>query len=220
MNGPVTPKPGRPDGSNRGLTLVEVLIALVVVAVAFFALALTQVSNLRATARSSITTDVKAAANRVLEQRVASVLRTDSDEVSSTSDPATLDPVDASYDLSGGGRRDLNFWFIDHYYGCPDVDKPASVRSLRDVACTGTEDVPDTDITVNWDLEGREGVLGEGLVSILVEARHVDGATFVIGDSISCYDVFPTPTSDTPAPCPRPYDPATGTGGGRDGSGG
>jgi prepilin-type N-terminal cleavage/methylation domain-containing protein len=60
----------------HGFSLAEVLIALAVIGVAFGALALTQVTNLRASVTARSATDVKAAANLVLEGVMAEVLAT------------------------------------------------------------------------------------------------------------------------------------------------
>lgn len=59
---------------NRGITLVELLIALAVMAVAFGALVFSQVVNYQATARAGVVSQVKDTATQILENKVGEVL--------------------------------------------------------------------------------------------------------------------------------------------------
>ncbi len=59
---------------NRGITLVELLIALAVMAVAFGVLVFSQVTNYRATARAGVVSQVKDTATQILENQVGVVL--------------------------------------------------------------------------------------------------------------------------------------------------
>ena len=183
---------------RKGLTLVEVLIALAVLGIAFGALIMSQISNLRANAQARWLSETKAATIRVLEQQMSQILR-----VESSSDPRYQDKGTDSY------------WFIDYYYSCPTkVNPPSDIRqgsqtNLRPVSCRGTQEIGA--ITTNWTIEGQGGVFGEGLIKVSVTATHPRGPSLSLVDYISCYDVYPSPTVDTPVPCPRP----TSTGGGR-----
>lgn len=59
---------------NRGITLVELLIALAVLGVAFGVLVFSQVTNYRATARAGLVSQVKDTATQILENQVGVVL--------------------------------------------------------------------------------------------------------------------------------------------------
>ncbi|MFW8120702.1 type IV pilus modification PilV family protein, partial [Klebsiella pneumoniae] len=95
---------------REGLTLVETLIALAVVGIAFGALLLSQVSNLRASAQSRYATDAKAAAVRVLEAKSAEVLKSE-----------ILTPPSPYIDDSQTNR---SFYFVDYFYRCPSTVNP------------------------------------------------------------------------------------------------
>lgn len=180
----------------KGFSLAEVLIALAVIGVAFGALALTQVTNLRASVTARTATDVKAAANLVLEGVMADVLET------------------------GRVSGVLVFDFNDYYWSCPTSVTPSAgslpVVTIR--TCTGTERIGDIDVA--FTIAGESGILGEGVVSITVTAVHrpdtsapalPNAQRLTIGDRVTCYDIYPSPTSTAPAPCPTP----TPSGGGR-----
>ncbi|RTH38540.1 prepilin, partial [Thermus scotoductus] len=62
---------------RKGLTLVEVLVALAVLGLAFGALLMSQLSNLRANAQARFASDTKAAAVQVLEKLSAEVLKSE-----------------------------------------------------------------------------------------------------------------------------------------------
>lgn len=59
---------------NRGITLVELLIALAVLGVAFGVLVFSQVTSYRATARAGVVSQVKDTATQILENQVGVVL--------------------------------------------------------------------------------------------------------------------------------------------------
>lgn len=169
--------------SRRGITLVELLIALAVMGVGFSALALVQITNLRATTAARLLTDTKAAANVVLEQTMASVLATR--EV-------------------GGVRQ---FDFNDYYWSCPTAVTPPAgalpVVTSRTGDCSETVSVGDVNVT--FAISGESGVLGEGVLTVTVTAVHSRGnQRLTIGDRVTCYDVYPSPTSTVPDPCPTP----------------
>jgi prepilin-type N-terminal cleavage/methylation domain-containing protein len=174
--------------TDQGFSLAEVLIALAVIGVAFGALALTQVTNLRASVTARAATDVKAAANLVLEGVMADVLGTRV--------------------VSGA----LQFDFNDFYWSCPTPVTPSagSLPVVTTRTCTGTETVDG--VNVAFRIAGEPGILGEGVLTITVTATQpTSGQTLTIGDRVTCYDIYPSPTSTAPAPCPTP----TVAGGGR-----
>lgn len=222
---------------TAGFSVIEMLIALVVIAIAFSALALTQVSNLRASSRSRLLSDDKAAANQVLEQRMADVLHVDTSGVDGS---ATDDDPSNVY---------RSFYYIDYYYSCPSLATPQGVRgdskdNLRHsinttpmytylydpnnpptsapIICNAHELVnSDTGtIRVDFGAEGEGGVLGEGDVLVWASAHHVDSSgnptgndAITLTNRITCYDVYPSPSADAPEPCPNPPD--SGAAGGR-----
>lgn len=182
----------------KGLTLMETLIALAILGIAFSALLMSQIGNLRSSTQARWRSEAKAAAIQVLEQRISEILR-----IEPSADPRYQDKGSDSY------------WFIDYYYGCPTkVNPPSSTRggsqsNLRAVTCSGAQSIGD--IATSWSVAGEAGRLGEGLIAVQVTATHPRGPSVALLDYVSCYDVYPSPTVDTPIPCPVP----TNTGGGR-----
>lgn len=205
--------------SRSGLTILEVLIALVVVAVAFVALAYTQLTNLKVSSNARLVSEAKTVAVNVLEDQIAKVLTVDN----TLSPPANY--LDAQYDDNGTTHYE-SFHYIDYYYSCPSVvSLPSGVRStsspqLRSVTCDNqnspiTRTAQDGAVSAVYDIKGLSGPSGEGVITIsvtatLTTASHQSHAV-TVADSLSCYDVYPSPKVDTPAPCPIP----TKLGGGR-----
>ena len=183
----------------RGLTVLELLIAIAVVGLAFAALLSSQVTGLRASARARLASDTKAFAVGVLERKGAEVLKT-----------VTVDPTSPYLDDPATGR---SFYFIDYYYGCPTLFPPpptSGIRSaLRNVACRGQETGPNG-LTADWAILGEpsapnpQGVQAEGVVTVVVTARAPQGVQVTVGRRVTCYDVYPSPTHDKPRPCPEP----------------
>ncbi|HEX7005090.1 MAG TPA: prepilin-type N-terminal cleavage/methylation domain-containing protein [Trueperaceae bacterium] len=191
---------------SRGLTILEVLVALSVIAIAFLALAMAQITNLKATVRTQAITELKAAANVVLEEKMSDVLRADSYET----EPAAYDLAD---EYEEGMIRYLRFWFLDYYYGCSSRPVPSGLRALDEtVVCYDEDSDRFENIEITWQLKGREQIEGEGLLDIIVTATHDSGSSLTIGDVVSCYAVYPSPSSEVPMPCPEPADP-NGVGG-------
>lgn len=185
---------------SSGLTILEVLVALSVIAIAFLALAMSQITNLKATVRTQSITDLKAAANVVLEEKMSDVLEA---EIVLSSEEYDIE--DTYSDANNNTQtRYLRFWFLDYYYECSTRPVPAGMRTLRHPDCT--PDVPETfdNVTVAWEYVGRMGIDGEGLIDIIVTATHDEGSSLTIGDVVSCYEVYPSPSSEVPMPCPVP----------------
>lgn len=183
---PVTCKPAR--NAPDGFTIIEVLLALAVIGVAFAVLALSQANNMRASVTARLATETKAAANQVLEDLMATVL------------------------VTSGSAPSLNFAFNDYYWSCPTPVTPPSgaLAVVTSRSCTGTTTIGD--VTVTHAIAGLTGIRGEGVLGITVTATHTHrGQTLTIGDRVTCYDIYPSPTSTAPEPCPSP----TSTGGGR-----
>ncbi|RIH84897.1 prepilin-type N-terminal cleavage/methylation domain-containing protein [Calidithermus roseus] len=213
---------------TQGITLVELLIALAILAIAFTALLFSQLSNLRASAQTRYASETKAAATRVLEALQAEVTKTV--EVSST----TATYYDATVTF-GSTTKYISYLFLDYYYRCPSTVTPTSpgtrtnLRPLSDltygnssggVACAGGKtnlpaalqnSLGSSISSVDWRIVGEAGITGEGVVSITVSAQHLRGPRITLINRITCYDVYPSPTSDAPIPCPTP----TTAGGGR-----
>lgn len=198
---------------SHGLTIIELLIALAVIGVGLLAFSYAQVGSLRASARSALTTEAKTAANLVLEAKTAEVLTTVRRRLA---DGSTNPEWDSDYRDAEDSGVELSFKFIDFYYSCPTVVDPpdpdtreGDAANLRPVACSGSERLDD--VTVAWRLEGQSGIAGEGVVDIVVTADHRNGARLTVGNTITCYDVYPAPKHDTPQPCPSVM--AVGAGG-------
>lgn len=171
-----------------GLTLVEVLVALVVVGIAFIAMAYVQTTNLRMTTNARLTSEVKTAANQVLETVMGEVLATTTD---------------------ASGNR--SYAFNDYYWSCPThLAPPTGVTIPVRPACSASRSIGDVQVT--YTVTGEGGVTGEGLLTVTVTAVHgTGGQQLTLGDRVTCYDVYPSPTSLAPQPCPLP----TALGGGR-----
>ncbi|MEJ2666259.1 MAG: type II secretion system protein [Deinococcales bacterium] len=198
----------RGNRRRQGFTIIELLIALAVIGIAFAALAFTQVSSLRSTTTSRVASETKTVATNVLESKVSKVLTV------ASSGAAQYDDVSSGY---------KSFYFIDYYYSCPTVVTPPvgtrghnadNLRPSSEISCSGTEapvTVQDGTVTPTWTIAGESGPEGEGVIDITVSAKHSSGTTVVVSDRLSCYDVYPSPKVDAPAPCPVP----TVGGGGR-----
>lgn len=184
---------------SAGFTLIEVLIALAVIGIAFAALGFVQITNLQASSGARLTTETKAAANAVLEDILAEVLATES-----------CDPAVNYCDATG-----VYYAFNDFYWTCPSsITPPAGALAVRfnrsaGNECRGTRSVSvasDRSIPVTFVIAGEEDILGQGVLSIQVTATHPlgGGPSLTIGDRVTCFDVYPSPTSEAPAPCPDP----------------
>jgi prepilin-type N-terminal cleavage/methylation domain-containing protein len=175
---------------RRGFTIIEVLIALAILGIAFSALLMSQLSDLRTTARMRLVTEVKSALTQVLEGKTAEIL-------AKTGNSATV------------------FAFYDYYWGCPTPVSGASAiigRPLNSVTCQGTSTAGRVEVT--WTIAGESGLEGEGLILLTArgEIPSIPNSPRVsLVHRVSCYDVYPSPTKDAPAPCPKPES----TGGGR-----
>lgn len=197
---------------TNGITLVELMIALAVLAVGFSALLFSQVGNLKASTQTKLNTQVKAAANRVLEQKLAEVLVVQMDNTSASpagttntiSNTAYIDESNASIFNRSGVKQ--SFFFMDYYWNCPTAQTPptgSGVRtSFRSVSCTGTETVDG--ISVSWNVRAQTGFTGEGVLDVVVTASTPGGGRLTLGNRVSCYDIYPSPSANAPKPCPTP----------------
>jgi prepilin-type N-terminal cleavage/methylation domain-containing protein len=166
---------------QKGMTIVEVLLALVIIGAAFAGMAYIQTTNLRMTTNARLTTDVKAAANQVLEQVMSDVLETT---------------------ITGGNKY---FAFNDYYWTCPTALTPptGALPVVNRPSCTGTRTIGDVQVT--YAVAGESGVTGEGVLTVTVTAVHgAGGQRITLGDRVTCYDIYPSPTSLAPEPCPAP----------------
>ncbi|AFV76278.1 hypothetical protein YIM1640_01040 [Thermus oshimai] len=180
---------------RKGLTILEVLIALAVLGIAFAALLTSQLSSLRASGQARFASDTKAFAVQVLEDLSAQALKT---EEKPSPDAYTDEERNGVY---------RSFYFIDYYYRCPTAVTPPSgsgIRTaLRTVTCSGQRTSPEG-IRADWDYIGEGGRFGEGVLTVVVTATHPRGPRVTVGRRITCYDVYPSPTHDKPRPCPEP----------------
>lgn len=202
------------NSRQEGITLIEMLIALSVIGIAFLTLALAQVNNLRATARSQLLTEAKAAANVVLEQTSAEVLK------AVTLLTCSTDPLCDQEDSVNGTSRYLSFKFIDYYHHCAPGAWDEGLRTVYRLQtslptvldtqiseCSGTQSVDD--VQVDWSISSptTSGMSEEGVLDITVTATHPQGTSITMGNTITCYDVYPAPKKETPKPCPEPEVP-------------
>lgn len=199
---------------RHGITLVELMVAIAVLAIGFTALLYSQVGNLQTSSRAKTATQVKAVANQVLERKLAEVLVVEIDDRNAT--PAgstdTIDDNnyidDANATVFGKTGVKQSFYFTDYFWRCPGTQTPpsdtrsGSTSKLRDVDCTGS--TTSDGITANWAIRAQSGVTGEGVLDVVVTATHTNGSTLTIGDRISCYDIYPAPSANAPKPCPKP----------------
>lgn len=197
--------------TQEGITLIEMLIALAVIGIAFVALAMSQVNSLRATSRAQLLTTVKGVANVALETASAEVLK------AVTLSSCSTHPLCDQEDTYNGANRYLSFKFIDYYHYCApsawDEGLRVSYRpqgtsatpSDDEVAsCSGTATIDS--VEVQWLISSptATGMSEEGVLDITVTATHPLGTSLTVGNTITCYDVYPAPKKETPRPCPAP----------------
>lgn len=190
---------------RSGFTLVEVLIALAIISIAFASLSFVQLTNLRASTTSQLATEVKTAANLVLEDLLASVLEVDTN-------PGAGDHVDPTTGFAY--RFNDYYWSCPTFTGTPPADRLAITPEFVTLLgtgvnpCSGQRSIGRVQVDflirgLSLDPVARRP--GEGVVEIVVTASSADGGpALTIGDRVTCYDIFPSPTNDTPAPCPTP----------------
>lgn len=133
---------------SRGLTIVEVLIALVIIGVAFVALTYTQVLNLRVTSDSKRASEATQVANEYLEILVQRIL---ADYASFQSCPSgghcaasgvNYRGYSVDYSISRGAGYQFEGLILvslevdgpasaelQHYVSCMDVDPPPTVAN-------------------------------------------------------------------------------------------
>ncbi len=169
------------------MTLTEVLVALVVIAVAFMALASVQLSNLSVTRESTQVSTATQEANKALEK-------------------ATLEVFKKTATTTG----DTVYKILD-FYDCPDAT--AVTCSLN---YTYPEVAEGYTATVNFtglyrepagaEMRTVDEYLNEGLIRADVVVTGPAEVSF--SSYISCYDVAQTtqlePGGD---PCQKPYEP-------------
>lgn len=176
-----------PAAHTRGLTLIEVLIALAVLAVAFTALAQSQILNLRQAVNTGTQSETKATAVRAME----------------TLQQATLQSQEITLSTGVKVRAYAYTWY---WLNCrASALTPGSTTYLPTNAST-LSCTPNLGAGVTGKIEAQSGVMGEGLLKISVTAVNQSNTTVktTLADVLTCYDVYPVPTSDTPAPCPSP----------------
>ena len=204
---------------KQGFTLIELLVAMVMIGVALTALMFSQASNYKVSAQARNATVTKAGANLVLERLMDKVLK-----VYTGSAIGGNNYIDQVSSLFGQNNVQQSFLFLDYYYGCPLQMAPpdpvgplgalrgGSINNLRIVTCSGVENdlddltksKVDANVDTNWNIVGETGFRGEGVLRVTVTATHKRGTKVTVVNRISCYDIYPSPTSDVPAPCPPP----------------
>lgn len=228
---------------KHGFTLVELLVAMVMIGVAFTALMFSQVSNVKASSQAKNVSATKAGTSLVLERLMDKTLKVWVDETGATpvgtkQEFTEVKYLDQTSTLYGKQNVKQSFAFLDYYYNCPtamappDPDGNGPKKALRNgvashlrdtsngIICSGTKDdldgadanydalkianKIDSNVAVSWNIVGESGFRGEGVLRITVTGTHTRGSTITMVNRISCYDIYPSPTSDVPAPCPPP----------------
>lgn len=181
----------------RGVTLIELLIAIAILGIILTPLVVSLVNSLRVTSNAGLASQVKASAVRTLEAQSALVARVESP------------PSNVSY--QDDATTNQSYYFIDYFYSCPSVVTPPagapSVRSansanLRTVACNNGAGTRSGSIVTSWSIAGESGVNGQGVVVVSVTATHDRGPSITMVNRISCYDIVPSPSADAPITCP------------------
>jgi Tfp pilus assembly protein PilV len=163
---------------QSGLSLIEVLVSLTMITVALSGIITAQVGNLRVTSNAKMRTDLKAESVRVIERVTAIVLK--------------------GNNTAGSSTKPL---FNDYYAVCGPSGAvlPSGLRITRD-ACQGTLERSQYVIQSGVTDTPGDTYQSEGLLTITVTTT-VNGSSFTLGNRISCYDIYPTPTVDTPDAC-------------------
>jgi len=147
---------------------------MAILAMVLSVVASSAIFNLRSTAQSQNTTTAKAAAQQKLEALSANVL------------------------LVNTGVVPQTYNFLGYYDTCNATPLPD--------ACKGS----DTDKGLTWEIISlkdagsttAEKYASEGLILVKVTAAVQSGASISVIDQLSCYDVYPSPTTTAAAPCP------------------
>lgn len=169
---------------DAGLSLVELLVALAILGTVFMVLANSQIANLRTTARSQASTQARALALRELETLSSRVLQV----------------TPAAPTIYG------KYAFARYYDFCRTTPLPVPA-GVAPVACRS-----EAGAAVAWEIvseadlsaDPAERVKGEGQVRLNLTVVDARGVPFSVVERVSCYDVYPSPTSTAPAPCPEP----------------
>jgi prepilin-type N-terminal cleavage/methylation domain-containing protein len=216
---------------QQGFTLIELLVAMVMIGAALTALMFSQASNYKVSAQARHATVTKAGANLVLERMMDKVLKVYVNNLTaipagSTAEFTSNSFLDQTSALFGRENVKQSYVFLDYYYNCPTQLAPidpdgngpltalrgGNIANLRSVLCAGgkndvdsvTPSKIDPNVSTSWKVVGETGYRGEGVLRITVTATHSRGAKVTVVNRISCYDIYPSPTSDVPAPCPPP----------------
>lgn len=177
---------------TEGLSIVELLVGMAIFAVLLVAFSTAQVGNLRTTGRSQASTEAKAAVLARFEELSRAVL------------VVNLDPtLTSKYDKYAFLRYD------DYCRTTPKSGAPA-------VDCASAEGT-----AVSWTIVSEAGtattyadlVKGEGQLRITVSTVDAQGLPYSLTGRVSCYDIYPSPNTTAPQPCPDPEEPAGTTGG-------
>lgn len=177
--------------SSAGLSLLELLIALVIITVAFFAIASAQLGSLSSTANARDIAEAKAFANRTLEK-----VRKDTTVRVLSKSTATQEAEWVRY----AGRADNNA--ITNGCSVAPATLP-TIASTTDCQGKSTEGI----YTVRWVIGPRSGpnpvaVADEGLAVMRVQVDWQKGGAKKLSfeDFISCADL-------AAALCPAPRTP-------------
>lgn len=174
--------------SQQGMSLLELLVSLAVITVAFLALASAQITSFSSVRKATEFRDAKALTNRVLEAKYQELVNTILD---------SYDPVAT----------------FDQYLNCTNTENtPLSdiVNDDTDNGCYGTNSYED--YTVRWRLStnainGEVPIDEEGLIFLELQADWAgsnNNLSLSLINFVSCLHIV---TADGETVCPAPRDP-------------
>jgi type IV pilus modification protein PilV len=184
---------------QEGLTLVEILIAIVIVGVAFMALANLQITNMRVTRDSQQASVATQIANEILEHVTRDVYGGSDPSYNIYNYYTCTGGNTSSLCQYGGALPDAKFPQLDatKYPGLNQYSYSVVIESLYDDPGT-----PPTSSRTMAEF------LNEGLIKATISVAGPSSLTFT--SYLTCYDVSTTPTLQQGKPCHDPYDPAVG----------
>lgn len=161
---------------STGLTLVEVLLSLVIIAVTFAVLASSQISHLQVTRDSAETVVATTLMLEKYEEAKAQILYVDRG-----------DPNNADDDV-------YNFF---SYVDCPTE----SYSNPKSCSYSGTAEGGYNYVVTITGLAGSTDPRDEGIIQIDVSVSGP--SSLALTAYASCYDVYPSPKVGKPDPCPN-----------------
>ncbi|WP_027480945.1 type II secretion system protein [Deinococcus pimensis] len=201
----------------QGLTLVEMLVALSVLSLALVALAQSQLVNMEQTRRARAETSVKADLVAGIEYVESLLLRYE--RVSGSGAAAT--PQNAYFftwfwnNCGGAAVAGAPTPSVSTALRCQGSVPPARADGAPPAALVAGVTPPATRGGFTFTVSASTAVADEGVLRVVVSSGE-GRERLSLTDTVACYDVYPSPTRDLPAPCPAartlPVNPTNGPG--------